>query len=159
MSDHRVTYDSLDGSGRKIAIVAGLFNDHIVSKLLAGATSKLSGYGVTSEDIAVFQVPGCFELPIAAQKLARSGKFDAVIALGAVIRGGTPHFDYVCNACTDGLTRVALDESLPVVFGVLTTDDLAQAEARAGGEHGNKGEDCAETALATLAMLDAVDAL
>ncbi|MCR9279389.1 MAG: 6,7-dimethyl-8-ribityllumazine synthase [Pseudomonadaceae bacterium] len=159
MSDDRVMYDSLNGSGRKIAIVAGLFNDHIVGKLRAGAQAKLTEHGVASADISVFHVPGCFELPIAAQKLARSGKFDAVIALGAVIRGGTPHFDYVCNACTDGLTRVALDESLPVVFGVLTTDDLAQAEARAGGEHGNKGEDCAETALATLAMLDSVDAL
>lgn len=156
MSTDRVSYDALDGAGKRIAIVSGLFNDHIVSGLMDGAKRRLAERGVAESDVTTTYVPGCFELPLAAQKLARSGRFDAVIALGAVVRGDTPHFDYVCDACTQGLTRVALDESLPVVFGVLTTDDEAQAMARVGGEHGNKGEDAADTALYMLEMLAAI---
>ena len=108
---------------------------------------------VTGDDAPVFRVPGAFELPLVAKRLAESGRWDAVICLGAVIRGDTPHFEYVAGECAAGLTRVALDTGVPVVFGVLTTDDLDQALARAGGAEGNKGAEAAATALETAALL------
>jgi 6,7-dimethyl-8-ribityllumazine synthase len=134
---------SVDAKGLKFAIVVARFNSAITEKLLQGAREALTKAGASG--ITEFYVPGAFELPLAAQKLAKS--YDAVIALGAVIRGETPHFDYVAGAAANGLQQVALETGTPVSFGVLTTDTLAQAETRAGGEHGNKGYDAAMTAI------------
>jgi 6,7-dimethyl-8-ribityllumazine synthase len=135
----------------KIAIVASRFNSFIVEQLVAGAQDALQRHGVEESDCLLAWVPGAFELPLLAQQLASSGRYDAVIALGAVIRGGTPHFDYVAGACARGLARVALDHGLPVIFGVLTTDDIEQALERAGTGEGNKGFDAAVAAMETVA--------
>jgi 6,7-dimethyl-8-ribityllumazine synthase len=134
---------SVDAHGLKFAVVVARFNSAITEKLLEGAREALTKAGAGG--IEVFHVPGAFELPLAAQKLAKS--YDAIIALGAVIRGETPHFDYVAGAAANGLQQVALETGTPVSFGVLTTDTLAQAEARAGGKQGNKGYDAAMTAI------------
>jgi len=131
----------------RIAIVASQFNRFIVDQLVAGARDALERRGVNPERQVLVWVPGAFELPLAAARAASSGRFDAVVALGAVIRGGTPHFDYVAGGCADGLGRVALQHDLPVIFGVLTTDDVEQALERAGTGEGNKGFDAAVTAL------------
>lgn len=131
----------------RFAIVWSRFNHAVVSKLLEGATKCLAEHGVPNDAVYVVEVPGAWELPYAAQRLAQSTCFDAVVALGAVIRGGTPHFDYVSEGTTLGLGRVALDTGVPVILGVLTTDDEAQALDRAGGAHGNKGRDAALTAI------------
>lgn len=133
-------------SGR-VAIVAARFNQHIVERLLEGARAVLSEHDIAEADRPVTWVPGAYELPQAAEMLAGSGRFDAIIALGAVVRGGTPHFEYVSGPCAEGLMQVALTHGLPVAFGVLTCDDEAQALARAGGAEGNKGADAALTAL------------
>ena len=132
-----------DARGLKFAIVVARFNSVITQKLLEGARAALTEAGAESVD--VFCVPGAFELPYAVRAVARN--HDAIIALGAVIRGETPHFDFVAGAAATGLQQAALDTGTPVAFGVLTTDTLAQAEARAGGEHGNKGYDAAMTAV------------
>jgi len=145
--------------GPRIAVVASRFNRFIVEQLLAGAQDALERHGVGPDDQNLLWVPGAFELPLAAARLAATGRFDAVIALGAVIRGGTPHFDYVAGGCAQGLARVALDHGLPVVFGVLTTDDVEQALERAGAGEGNKGYDSAITALEMISALRAVDDL
>jgi 6,7-dimethyl-8-ribityllumazine synthase len=137
----------LDASGLRFAIVVAEFNAAITERLLEGALECFAKNGVPEDSVEVRRVPGAFELPLAAQLLAATKSYDAVVALGCVIRGDTPHFDYVSQAATHGLLRVSLDSSIPVSFGVLTTDDLAQAEARAGGEHGNKGFDSAQTAV------------
>lgn len=134
----------------RIAIAASRFNGFIVEQLVEGARDALARRGV---EPTLVWVPGAFELPLAADRLAASGRFDAVIALGAVIRGGTPHFDYVAGACANGLARVALDRGVPVSFGVLTTDDVGQALERAGTGEGNKGFDAAVTALEMVATL------
>ena len=131
----------------RFAIVWSRFNKAVVTKLLDGAVECFAERGAPAESLYVVEVPGAWELPYAASKLAKSGRFDAVVALGAIIRGGTPHFDYVSEGTALGLGRVALDANVPVVFGVLTTDDDAQAMARAGGDHGNKGYDAALTAI------------
>lgn len=141
----------------RIAIVASRFNRFIVDQLVAGAQDALERAGVAPERQDLVWVPGAFELPLLADRLAASGRYGAVIALGAVIRGGTPHFDYVAGACTRGLGRVALDRGVPVAFGVLTTDDIEQALERAGTGEGNKGFDAAQTALEMAATLAAVD--
>ena len=130
-----------------IAIVASRFNRFIVDQLVDGARDALRRRGVDADRQLLAWVPGAFELPLLADRLAASGRFDAIIALGAVIRGGTPHFDYVAGSCADGLSRVALDRGVPVAFGVLTTDDIEQALERAGAGAGNKGFDAAVTAL------------
>jgi len=130
-----------------IAIVASRFNRFIVDQLVDGARDALRRRGVDADRQLLAWVPGAFELPLLADRLAASGRFDAIIALGAVIRGGTPHFDYVAGSCADGLSRVALDHGVPVAFGVLTTDDIEQALERAGAGTGNKGFDAAVTAL------------
>jgi len=140
----------------RVAVVASRFNRFIVDQLVEGARDALSRRGVAAEHQLLVWVPGAFELPLMAGRLAASGQFDAVIALGAVIRGGTPHFEYVAGSCADGLGRVALDNDLPVVFGVLTTDDVEQALERAGTGEGNKGFDAAMTALE---MIDTLQAL
>lgn len=140
-------------AGARFAIVWSRFNHQIVSKLLTGARDCFSEHGVARDSVYVVEVPGAWELPYAAQQLAKSKRFDAVVALGAVVRGGTPHFDYVSEGTALGLGRVTLDTGVPVVFGVLTTDDDAQALDRAGGAHGNKGRDAALTAI-EMALFD-----
>jgi 6,7-dimethyl-8-ribityllumazine synthase len=137
----------------RFAIVWSRFNHHVVSKLLEGAKACFSEHGLEPSALYVVEVPGAWELPYASQRLAQSGRFDAVVALGAVIRGGTPHFDYVSEGTALGLGRVSLDTGIPVVFGLLTTDDEAQALDRAGGAHGNKGRDAALTAI-EMALFD-----
>jgi 6,7-dimethyl-8-ribityllumazine synthase len=135
----------LDARGLRFAIVVARFNNVITDKLLEGAKKALEG--AQADGCEVFHVPGAFELPLAAKMLAHTHTYHGVIALGAVIRGDTPHFDYVAGECARGLQQVALDTGLPVAFGVLTTDDQEQAEERAGGHHGNKGYDAAMTAI------------
>lgn len=148
---------SLDATGMRIAIVAGRFNDHVTKPLLEGATDALRGLGLAT--VPVHWVPGAFEIPLVAQRLARSGGFDAVICLGAVIRGDTPHFDFVAGECASGVARVALDTGVPCIFGVLTTDDLDQAMARAGGAEGNKGAEAARTAVEMVDLLRVLPAV
>lgn len=131
----------------RLAVIAARFNEKIVEELLSGCLARLAELGVEDGAVEVHRVPGAFELPLAAQVLARTKRFAAVICLGAVVRGQTPHFDYVAGQCAAGITRVSLDESLPVIFGVLTTNDEQQAWDRAGGAHGHAGRRAAEAAL------------
>lgn len=139
--------DPLDASGLRFAVVVAEFNASITERLLDGTLECLAKHGVPEDSVHVRRVPGAFELPLGSQVLAKTGDYEAIVALGCVIRGDTPHFEYVSQAATHGLLRVTLDTGVPVAFGVLTTEDLAQAEARAGGEHGNKGFDAAQTAV------------
>lgn len=138
---------NLISDGLKIAIVAARFNEFIVSKLLSGCEDALVRHGVLEDDITAVWVPGAFEIPLAASKLAHSGRYDAVIALGAVIRGSTSHYDYVCSEVSKGVASAALNSGVPVLFGVLTTDTIEQAIERAGTKAGNKGAACAEGAI------------
>ena len=138
---------NLVGSGLKIGIVVGRFNEFITSKLLSGAQDALKRHGVSEEDVDIAWVPGAFEIPLIAQKMATSKKYDAVITLGTVIRGSTPHFDYVCNEVAKGVSKINLDTGIPVIFGVLTTDSIEQAIERAGTKAGNKGWDVAAGAI------------
>jgi len=155
MADVKTIEGGFSGTGRKFAIVAGRFNAYIVDSLVDGAIDTLVRHGVASKDITLIKVPGCFELPLAVKKVGESkGGYDAIIALGAVIRGATPHFDYVAGQCAAGLARMSLELSLPVAFGVLTTDSIEQAIERAGTKAGNKGNDAAMTALEMVNMLD-----
>lgn len=140
---------SLDASGLRIALVVSRFNHLISVRLLDDARETLLERGASADDLALFWVPGAFEIPLAARRVAESGRFDAVVTLGSVIRGGTPHFDYVCRGVTDGVREVMRETGVPVGFGVLTTDDIDQALARAGGSDGNKG---GEVALAAVEM-------
>jgi len=140
---------SLDARGLRFAVVVARFNHLICEKLLEGCSAELARRGADLDDVHVVWVPGAFEIPLAARALAASQRYDAIVALGAVIRGGTPHFDYVCRGVTDGVRDVMRDTSVPVAFGVLTCDDADQALARAGGVDGNKGE---EAALAAIEM-------
>ena len=137
----------LRGDGLRVAIVCGRFNDLITERLLTGARDGLRRHGVDEASISVAWVPGSFEIPLAAKRLAASGEFDAVIALGAVIRGATAHFDYVAGECASGIQRAQLDTGVPIAFGVLTTDTIEQAIERAGTKAGNKGYEAAETAI------------
>lgn len=143
--------------GLKIGIVAGRFNDFIGSRLVDGAVSGLMRHGVTDEDITVAWVPGAFEIPLIAQKMAASGKYDAVITLGAVIRGATSHYDYVCNETAKGVSSASLETGVPVLFGVLTTDNLEQAIERAGSKAGNKGYECAVAAIEMANLLKEIE--
>ena len=145
----KVTAPSVDARGMRIALVVSRFNHLISIRLLDGARAALLAHGLRAEDLELTWVPGAFEIPQAARVLARSGRFDAIVTLGSVIRGGTPHFDYVCRGVTDGLRDVMRESDVPVGFGVLTTDDIDQALARAGGRDGNKG---GEVALAAVEM-------
>jgi 6,7-dimethyl-8-ribityllumazine synthase len=144
--------DEPDGRGRRIAIAIARFNGDVTERLLAGARAALRRRGVADADVTVAWVPGAFELPLCCQWLAATGRPDAIVALGAVIRGETDHYEYVSKAATDGCLRVTLDTGIPVAFGVLTCDDTAQAMARSGGSEGNKGEDVALAALAMTAL-------
>lgn len=144
MSDHQMQWSG-NARGLKFAIVASRFNHPITEKLVAGAEEALKR--AQADAFEVFLVPGAFELPLAAKKLAQRGTYDGIIALGAVIRGVTPHFEFVAGEAARGLQQVALETGLPVAFGVLTTDTEEQAQSRAGGQHGNKGYDAAMTAI------------
>ncbi len=137
----------LTAKGLRFAIVVARFNEFITSKLLSGCVDCLTRHEAAESDLTVAWVPGAFELPLAAKKLAESGKYDAVICLGAVIRGATPHFDYVCAEASKGIAQVSLQTGVPVAFGVLTTENIQQAVERAGTKAGNKGVDCAMTAM------------
>ncbi len=137
----------LVAEGIRVGVVAARFNEFIVSKLLSGCEDTLLRHGVRGEDIDVAWVPGAFEIPITAARMAKSGRYDAVIALGAVIRGSTSHYDYVCSEVSKGVAAAGLDSGVPVLFGVLTTDNLEQAIERAGTKAGNKGAECAQGAI------------
>ena len=137
----------LTAKNMKIAIVVARFNEFITSQLLSGCIDCLIRHEAADEDLTVAWVPGAFEIPMAAKKLAESGKYDAVICLGAVIRGATPHFDYVCAEASKGIAQVSMQTGVPVAFGVLTTENIQQAVERAGTKAGNKGVDCAMTAM------------
>ena len=133
--------------GMKVAIVASRFNEIIVKKLLDGAVDGLIRHGVKDDNITAVWVPGAFEIPVIADKLASIGKYDAVIAVGAVIRGATSHYDYVCNEVSKGVAQVGLKNGIPVLFGIITTENIEQAIERAGSKAGNKGYDCALSAV------------
>lgn len=137
----------LISEGLKFGIIVGRFNEFIGGKLLTGALDALKRHGVSEEDIHITWVPGAFEIPLVAKKMAKSGNYDGVICLGAVIRGATPHFDYVSSEVTKGVAHVSLETEIPVIFGVLTTDTIEQAIERAGTKAGNKGYDAAVTAI------------
>ena len=139
--------------GMKVGIVAARFNEFIVSKLVAGAQDALVRHDVKEEDIDLAWVPGAFEIPLIASKMAKSGKYDAVIALGAVIRGSTTHYDYVCSEVSKGIANVSLNSDIPVMFGVITTENIEQAIERAGTKAGNKGYDCAMGALEMIDLM------
>lgn len=143
----KVYEGNLIGTGLKIAIVVARFNEFINSRLLSGAEDALKRHGVAEDDVSVIWVPGAFEIPLTAQKLAQKGEYDAVITLGAVIRGATPHFDYVSNEVAKGVAAASLETGVPIIFGVLTTDTIEQAIERAGTKAGNKGFEAAVTAI------------
>ena len=143
----RVLEGKLVDSGIKVGIVAARFNEFIVSKLVSGCVDGLVRHNVSDDDITLAWVPGAFEIPLMASKLAKSGKYDAVICLGAVIRGSTTHYDYVCSEVSKGIANVSLNTDIPVMFGVITTENIEQAIERAGTKAGNKGYDCAVGAI------------
>ena len=142
----------------KYAIVVGRWNAFVVESLLEGAVDSLQRHGVEEDNITIIRAPGAFEIPLVVKKAAESKKYDAIIALGAVIRGGTPHFEYVAGECVKGLSSVSLDAGIPVAFGVLTVDSIEQAIERAGTKAGNKGEEAAMSAFEMVALLKAMEA-
>ncbi|AMK10629.1 MAG: 6,7-dimethyl-8-ribityllumazine synthase [Pseudodesulfovibrio sp.] len=144
----------LDAKGLKFAIVAARFNDFIVDRLISGAVDYLVRHGASKDDLTLVRLPGAFELPIAAQKLARSGSYHGIVVLGAVIRGATPHFDYVCNECAKGIAQASMESGVPMGFGLLTCDSLDQAIERAGSKAGNKGVEAASALLETVRVLE-----
>ncbi len=144
------------GNEGRYAILVGRFNSFVVEALLDGALDTLKRHGVDDSQVTIIRAPGAWELPLVAQKAAKSGNYDAIIALGAVIRGGTPHFDFVAGECAKGLGVVSLDSGLPVIFGVLTTDSIEQSIERSGTKAGNKGADAAITAIEMVNLLKAL---
>ena len=142
-----------DGKGVKIGIVAGRFNEFITSKLVGGALDVLKRNDVSEENIDIAWVPGAFEIPLITKKLANTGKYDAIITLGAVIKGSTPHFDYVCAEVSKGVAQISLQTDLPVIFGVLTTNNIEEAIERAGTKAGNKGADAAFSAIEMINLI------
>ncbi len=157
MGDYAAPTARPDASDMQIAIVAARFNDHLTRTLVDGALATLADLG-HRPDPPLYWVPGAFEIPVVAQRVAEQGGVDAVICLGAVVRGGTPHFEYVAGPCADGCARVALDTGVPVIFGVLTTNDEQQALDRTGGSEGNKGCEAATTAVETVEVLRRIPA-
>jgi len=147
---------NLDAKGQKFGIVVSRFNSFICERLLEGAVDALVRHGADDANISVARVPGAFEIPLAAKKMADSGKYDALICLGAVIRGSTPHFDYVASEVSKGVASVSLDSGVPIAFGVLTTDTIEQAVERAGTKAGNKGFEAAVTAIETVNLFKAL---
>lgn len=154
----RVFEGGPDGAGLRFAVVVSRYNDLVTNSLLNGAKGGFARFGVKDDDVDVAWVPGSFELPIAGATLAKTGRYDAVICLGAVLRGDTAHFEYVSNGATTGILRAGLDSGVPVIFGLLTVDTLEQALARAGGHVGNKGYEAALSAIETANLLKAVTA-
>ncbi|MBP9943958.1 MAG: 6,7-dimethyl-8-ribityllumazine synthase [Desulfomicrobium sp.] len=146
----------MQANDQKFTIIASRFNDFIVDRLIGGAVDYLLRHGATRENITLIRVPGAFEMPLVAQKVAKSGKADAIICVGAVIRGATPHFDYVCSEATKGIAHVSMDTGVPIGFGLLTTDTLEQSIERAGSKGGNKGVEAAAAALETLRVLQQI---
>ena len=153
MDSSRIVEGEVVAHGRKVAIAAARFNDFIVSSLLKGATAAWTEKGGAAGDLLIARVPGAFELPVVARQLALSGKYDAVVALGCVIRGDTPHFEYVAGECARGLTMVSLEAGLPIIFGVLTVETVEQALERAATTAGNKGGESMDTALEMISLL------
>ncbi len=148
----KVIEGQLDAKGIKVAIVSSRFNDFISEKLVAGATDCLVRHNGDIKDISIIRVPGAYEIPLTSLKLAKSGKYDVVITLGAVIRGSTPHFDYVASEVSKGVAAASMESGIPVIFGVLTTDSIEQAIERAGTKSGNKGFDAALTAIEMVSL-------
>jgi 6,7-dimethyl-8-ribityllumazine synthase len=146
-----------NGEGRRYAVLASRFNNNITSKLADGAMEALVRHGAASEDVDLIWVPGAWELPFAARRLAATERYNAIVVVGAVIRGDTPHFDYICNEASRGLADASTEYEIPIGFGLLTTDNMEQAEARAGGEHGNKGWDAAIAALEMSDLFERLD--
>ena len=146
-----------NGDGRRYAVLASRFNNTITSRLADGAMEALVRHGAASEDIDLVWVPGAWELPFAARRLAQTERYNALVVVGAVIRGDTPHFDYICTEASRGLADASSDYEIPIGFGLLTTDTMEQAEARAGGEHGNKGWDAAIAALEMSDLFERLD--
>ena len=157
MGEYAASAEVIDGTGMRVAIVVSRFNEFIGSKLLSGALDCLTRHGADSANVDVAWVPGAFEIPLIAQRLAGTKRYDAVICLGAVIRGSTPHFDYVSGEVAKGVAKVQLDTGVPVIFGVLTTDTIEQAVERAGTKAGNKGWDAAVSALEMAHLLKSLD--
>ncbi|HHX83624.1 MAG TPA: 6,7-dimethyl-8-ribityllumazine synthase [Pseudomonadaceae bacterium] len=153
MNNIKTIEGDFSASNANFVILVGRFNSFVVDSLQGGAIDTLLRHGIPEKNITVVKVPGAYELPMVAKVLAESGKYDAIIALGAVIRGSTPHFDYVAGECAKGLGQVGMNANLPVVFGVLTTDTIEQAVERAGTKAGNKGADAAMTALELCSLL------
>lgn len=149
----KVLEGNYSGRGLRIGIIAARFNEFITSKLITGAEDALVRHEVAREDIELAWVPGAFEIPLVAKKMAKSGKYDAVITLGAVIKGSTPHFDYVCAEVSKGVASVSLESEIPVIFGVLTTNTIEEAIQRAGTKAGNKGFDAGVTAIEMVNLL------
>ncbi len=156
--DIKIVEGMLNAEGLRFALIASRFNDFIVDKLIGGALDYLVRHGARKEDIVLVRVPGAFEMPLVAKRAAMSGKYDGIVCLGAVIRGSTPHFDYVAAEVSKGLAHVSLDHGVPVGFGVLTTDTLEQAVERAGSKAGNKGADAAHATLETIRVLERMEA-
>lgn len=155
--DYQVFEGKLDAAGMHVGIIVGRFNHFLTDKLLDGALDCLKRHGCSETDLAVAYVPGAFEIPYVAARMAKSGNYDAVICLGAVIRGDTPHFDYIATESAKGIARIALDTGLPVVYGMVTADTLEQAIERAGTKAGNKGWDAAESAIEMINLYRAMD--
>jgi 6,7-dimethyl-8-ribityllumazine synthase len=153
MSNIKTVEGDLVVRGARFALLVARFNSFVVESLLEGAIDSLKRHGANEKDLKIIRVPGAFEMPLAAQKLAATGDYDAIIALGAVIRGGTPHFEYVAGECTKGLASVSMQHNIPVSFGVLTVDSIEQAIERAGTKAGNKGEEAALSAVEMVSLL------
>jgi 6,7-dimethyl-8-ribityllumazine synthase len=147
----------ISGEGKKVGVIVSRFNDFISDRLLSGALDALARHGTNDEDIDIVKVPGSFEIPLMAKKMAQRGKYDAIICLGAVIRGSTPHFEYVSAEVSKGIASVSLESGVPVVFGVITTDTLEQAIERAGSKSGNKGWTAAVAAMEMANLMESVD--
>lgn len=156
MSQIKTLEGNFSNADARYAIAVGRFNSFVVESLLSGALDALKRHGVSDSNITIVRVPGAWELPLIAKKLVATGKYDAIIALGAVIRGGTPHFDYVAGECAKGLGVVSLESGLPVSFGVLTVDSIEQAIERSGTKAGNKGADAAMVAIEMISVMKAV---
>lgn len=153
----KIIEGGLQAQGKRFGIVVARFNAFIGERLLEGAVDTLLRSGVKKEEITVAKVPGAYEIPLVTLKMAQSKRFDAIICLGAVIRGATPHFDFVANEVAKGVAQVGMDQGLPILFGVLTTDSIEQAIERAGTKAGNKGSDCAVAAIEMVNLLDALN--
>ena len=154
----RILEGKMVAEGVKIGIVVARFNEFITSKLLGGAVDGLVRHGMNEDDVDVAWVPGAFEIPLIAKKMAKSGKYDAVIALGAVIRGSTSHYDYVCNEVSKGVAAASMESGVPVMFGIVTTENIEQAIERAGTKAGNKGYDCALGAIEMVNLIRTMEA-